>query len=99
MSCRPPAFEDSVYQDRLPLYINCAEVTNIYTNGSYQLIYQNCTPCFVRTKQTHKRQRRGARRQRAQRDRAQDHPVEQRQRDLPTPETTDPETAIYVEVI
>uniref|UniRef100_A0AAR2J936 Ig-like domain-containing protein n=1 Tax=Pygocentrus nattereri TaxID=42514 RepID=A0AAR2J936_PYGNA len=99
MSCRPPVFEDSVYQDRLPLYINCAEVTNIYTNGSYQLIYQNCTPCFVRTKQTYKRQRRGARRLKAQRERGRDHAVDQRVRDIRTPEITDPDTAIYVEVI
>lgn len=35
----------------MPLYINCTEVTHIYTNGSYQLVYQNCTPVFVRTKQ------------------------------------------------
>ncbi|KAL6462450.1 hypothetical protein MHYP_G00288720 [Metynnis hypsauchen] len=98
-SCRPPVFEDSFYQDRVPLYINCAEVTNIYTNGSYQLIYQNCTPCFVRTKQTYKRQRRGARRLKAQRERGRDNAVDQRVRDTRTPETTDPDTAIYVEVI
>lgn len=40
-----------IYQDRMPLYINCTEVTHIYANGSYQLVYQNCTPLFVRTKQ------------------------------------------------
>lgn len=40
-----------IYQDRTPLYINCTEVTHIYTNGSYQLVYQNCTPLFVHTKQ------------------------------------------------
>lgn len=40
-----------IYQDQMPLYINCTEVTHIYTNGSYQLVYQNCTPVFVRTKQ------------------------------------------------
>lgn len=39
------------YQDRMPLYINCTEVTHIYTNGSYQLVYQNCTPLFVHTNQ------------------------------------------------
>ncbi|KAF4102692.1 myelin-associated glycoprotein [Onychostoma macrolepis] len=60
MTYRPP----DVYQERMPLYINCSEVTNVYSNGSYQLIYQNCTPLFVRSKQTYKRQRRGARRQR-----------------------------------
>lgn len=40
-----------IYQDQMPLYINCTEVTHIYTNGSYQLVYQNCTPVFVNTKQ------------------------------------------------
>lgn len=40
-----------IYQDRMPLYINCTEVTHVYTNGSYQLVYQNCTPLFVHTKQ------------------------------------------------
>ncbi|XP_043113617.1 sialoadhesin [Puntigrus tetrazona] len=60
-SCGPPP---GVYQERMPLYINCSEVTNVYSNGSYQLIYQNCTPLFVRSKQLYKRQRRGARRQR-----------------------------------
>ncbi|XP_022542654.2 sialic acid-binding Ig-like lectin 5 [Astyanax mexicanus] len=101
MSRRPPVFEDSVYQDRLPLYINCTEVTNIYTNGSYQLIYQNCTPCFVRTKQIHKRQRRGARRQRVQRERDRENPAEPTERETapPTDPDLDPDTAIYVEVI
>ncbi|XP_016149836.1 B-cell receptor CD22 isoform X2 [Sinocyclocheilus grahami] len=66
---RPPAVRPEllgVCQERMPLYINCSEVTNVYSNGSYQLVYQNCTPLFVRSKQMHKRQRRGARRQRAQ---------------------------------
>ena len=40
-----------IYQDRMPLYINCTEVTHIYTNGSYQLVYQNCTPHFVHNNQ------------------------------------------------
>lgn len=43
--------EMGIYQDQMPLYINCTEVTHIYTNGSYQLVYQNCTPVFVNTKQ------------------------------------------------
>lgn len=73
-----------VYQRRRPLYINCSEVTHIYSNGSYQLIYQNSTPLFVHSKQTHKRQRRGAQHQRVQRL---------------TAVTSDPETAIYLEVI
>lgn len=37
--------------DQMSLYINCTEVTHIYTNGSYQLVYQNSTPLFVHTKQ------------------------------------------------
>lgn len=40
-----------ISQDQMPLYINCTEVTHIYTNGSYQLVYQNSTPLFVHTKQ------------------------------------------------
>ncbi|XP_067253273.1 sialic acid-binding Ig-like lectin 13 [Chanodichthys erythropterus] len=89
MTYRPPTIHPEslgIYQERMPLYINCSEVTHIYTNGSYQLIYQNCTPLFVRSKQMHKRQRRGARRQRVQPER-------------PTPIAIDSDTAIYVEVI
>ncbi|KAF5880163.1 myelin-associated glycoprotein-like, partial [Clarias magur] len=53
MGCAPALYPSAagVYQERTPLYINCSEVTNIYTNGSYQLVYQNCTPCFIRTTQ------------------------------------------------
>ncbi|XP_050988287.1 myelin-associated glycoprotein isoform X2 [Labeo rohita] len=86
---RPPAIHPEhlgIYQERMPLYINCCEVTNVYSNGSYQLIYQNCTPLFVRSKQIYKRQRRRARRQRAQRE-------------TPISITADSDTAIYVEVI
>ena len=36
---------------KTPLYINCTEVTHVYCNGSYQLVYQNATPLFVRTNQ------------------------------------------------
>uniref|UniRef100_A0AAZ1X8D8 Ig-like domain-containing protein n=2 Tax=Oreochromis aureus TaxID=47969 RepID=A0AAZ1X8D8_OREAU len=53
-----------IYQDRMPLYINCTEVTHVYTNGSYQLVYQNCTPLFVRTKQIRPVGRRGGERRR-----------------------------------
>ncbi|XP_047454939.1 B-cell receptor CD22 [Mugil cephalus] len=53
-----------IYQDRMPLYINCTEVTHIYSNGSYQLVYQNCTPLFVRTKQIPAMGRRGGERRR-----------------------------------
>ncbi|KAG1932365.1 myelin-associated glycoprotein [Pimephales promelas] len=89
MAYRPPAIHPEslgIYQERMPLYINCSEVTNIYTNGSYQLIYQNSTPLFVRSKQIHKRERRAARRRREPRER-------------PTNVTIDSDTAIYVEVI
>lgn len=54
MTYRPPAIHPEslgIYQERMPLYINCSEVTHIYTNGSYQLIYQNSTPLFVQSKQ------------------------------------------------
>lgn len=40
-----------IYQNRMPVYINCSEVTNVYSNGSYQLVYQNSTPVFVNAKQ------------------------------------------------
>ncbi|XP_062842121.1 myelin-associated glycoprotein isoform X2 [Trichomycterus rosablanca] len=101
--CGPSVYPDrtGVYQERLPLYINCSEVTNIYTNGSYQLIYQNCTPRFVLTAQTHKRQRRGARRQRRERDRqipavhTHTNLTNQTERTF----TAESDTAIYVEVI
>ncbi|XP_004078500.1 B-cell receptor CD22 [Oryzias latipes] len=59
---RRPIFhpEDlGIYQERMPLYINCTEVTHIYTNGSYQLVYQNCTPVFVRNNQIRPMARRG----------------------------------------
>ncbi|XP_060757012.1 sialoadhesin [Neoarius graeffei] len=110
MGCAPGVYPStvSVYQERTPLYINCSEVTHIYTNGSYQLVYQNCTPCFIRTTQTHKRQRRGARRERRERDRQI--PSEQMERGRQTPVsqmeserqlsiTADSDSAIYVEVI
>ncbi|KAK1806627.1 hypothetical protein P4O66_005131, partial [Electrophorus voltai] len=121
VACRSPVFPDSVniYQDHIPLYINCSEVTHIYTNGSYQLIYQNCTPCFVHSKQAveavypgvkdsldslssfqiHKRQRRGARRQRPHQERDQAIPADERERDRQLPSATDIDTAVYVEVI
>ncbi|XP_062255430.1 B-cell receptor CD22 [Platichthys flesus] len=53
-----------IYQDRMPLYINCTEVTHIYTNGSYQLVYQNCTPHFVHNNQIRPIGRRGGERRR-----------------------------------
>ncbi|XP_041964071.1 sialic acid-binding Ig-like lectin 10 isoform X1 [Alosa sapidissima] len=81
-----------IYQEHAPLYINCTEVTHIYTNGSYQLVYQNCTPCFVRTKQTHKRRRRGAWRDGVQRE-------AERLRAPPGVSTAETDTAIYLEVL
>lgn len=50
---RPAMYPEGteISQDQMPLYINCTEVTHIYTNGSYQLVYQNSTPLFVHTKQ------------------------------------------------
>ncbi|TWW80113.1 sialic acid-binding Ig-like lectin 5 isoform X2 [Takifugu flavidus] len=50
--------------DQMSLYINCTEVTHIYTNGSYQLVYQNSTPLFVHTKQVCPMGRRGGERRR-----------------------------------
>ncbi|KAJ8404976.1 hypothetical protein AAFF_G00328970 [Aldrovandia affinis] len=80
-----------MYQERTPLYINCTEVTHIYTNGSYQLVYQNCTPLFVRNKQVLQRERRvGWTDRRAQRER--------RRPETGRPET-DTETHVYLEII
>ncbi|XP_063054088.1 myelin-associated glycoprotein [Engraulis encrasicolus] len=90
----------AIYQEHTPLYINCTEVTHIYTNGSYQLVYQNCTPRFVRTKQTHKRQRRPGRRERATREAERPRQRERpRERPRPAATTAELETAIYLEVI
>ncbi|XP_035272866.1 sialoadhesin isoform X1 [Anguilla anguilla] len=95
LNCRPSSSvypgNLGIYQERMPLYINCTEVTHIYTNGSYQLIYQNCTPLFVRNKQVlqvPQRQRRIA-----WTDRQRD-----RQRDRQSPETNT-ETPVYLEII
>ncbi|RVE63004.1 hypothetical protein OJAV_G00162910 [Oryzias javanicus] len=66
---RPRVFhpEDlGIYQERTPLYINCTEVTHVYTNGSYQLVYQNCTPVFVRNNQIRPMARRGGERRRGE---------------------------------
>ncbi|XP_056458094.1 sialoadhesin [Gadus chalcogrammus] len=81
---------------KTPLYINCTEVTHVYCNGSYQLVYQNATPLFVRTNQARPIGRRGgerrmrARRERGRRDRAT-------RRETSSREET--ETAIYVEIL
>lgn len=93
LSCSPSSSEYpgtlGIYQEIMPLYINCTEVTHVYTNGSYQLIYQNCTPLFVRSKQViqvHQRER-----QLAWTDR-------QTQRERRHPQT-DTETPVYLEII
>ncbi|XP_075899425.1 sialoadhesin isoform X2 [Nelusetta ayraudi] len=66
LSQRPAGYpeETGIYQDQMPLYINCTEVSHIYTNGSYQLVYQNSTPVFVNTKQIHPISRRWGERRR-----------------------------------
>ncbi|XP_072572626.1 sialic acid-binding Ig-like lectin 13 isoform X1 [Paramormyrops kingsleyae] len=74
-----------LYHEHTSLYINCTEVTHIYTNGSYQLVYQNCTPIFIQNKQ------------RRQRGRQVDFP-NRAQREMQSP-SSDTETAIYVEII
>ncbi|XP_077577369.1 B-cell receptor CD22 [Stigmatopora nigra] len=84
-------------QTRGPVYINCSEVTHVYTNGSYQLLYQNCTPCFIRNKQVRQMGRRGGERRR----RGPPGPPEIR---VPPPEVreasaADLESAIYLEVL
>ncbi|XP_036394841.1 Schwann cell myelin protein [Megalops cyprinoides] len=87
LNCGPPSVYPGnlgIYQDRAPLYINCSEVTHIYTNGSYQLVYQNCTPLFVRN--TQQREGRVAWSDRQPR-RARTRP------------DTDTETHVYLEII
>ncbi|XP_061097934.1 sialic acid-binding Ig-like lectin 7 isoform X2 [Conger conger] len=93
LNCRPSSSvypgNLGIYQEIMPLYINCTEVTHIYTNGSYQLIYQNCTPLFVKSKQVlqvHQKERRVGRMDR------------QRQRERGRPER-DTETPVYLEII
>ncbi|KAM4600437.1 sialoadhesin [Polymixia lowei] len=106
---RPPAVypeELGIYQDRMPLYINCTEVTHIYTNGSYQLVYQNCTPLFVRAKQTHPIGRRGGERRVGERRRGERRGGERQVglgarpvREIQTAAVAEMETAIYVEIL
>ncbi|KAL0984787.1 hypothetical protein UPYG_G00146880 [Umbra pygmaea] len=114
LKCRPSVYpvDMVIYQDRMPLYINCTEVTHIYTNGSYQLVYQNCTPCFVKTKQARPIGRRGGERRGGERRcerRGEERLIGERRgvmvdratRDRPSPASNDTssETAIYLEII
>ncbi|KAG2470392.1 B-cell receptor CD22 [Polypterus senegalus] len=46
-----PLYDNNLYQDRDPLYMNCVEANPVYTNGRFDTLYENCTPCFVRTTQ------------------------------------------------
>ncbi|XP_071782698.2 uncharacterized protein LOC139932729 [Centroberyx gerrardi] len=92
-----------IYQERMPLYINCTEVTHVYTNGSYQLVYQNCTPLFVHTKQIRPMGRRGGERRVGERRRGGERrgggerQAERAVREIQTVAET--ETAIYVEIL
>ncbi|XP_071324513.1 kin of IRRE-like protein 2 isoform X2 [Trachinotus anak] len=91
-----------IYQDRMPLYINCTEVTHIYSNGSYQLVYQNCTPLFVHTNQICPMGRRGGERRR----RGEGAGLDRRAalgvrgtREVQGTAVADAETAIYLEIL
>ncbi|XP_053699602.1 sialoadhesin [Synchiropus splendidus] len=93
-----------IYQDHAPLYINCAEVTHVYTNGSYQLVYQNCTPIFVRNKQIRPMARRGGARRLGEKRRGKA-VRQQEKRDTSELQSSsaaadaDAETGIYLEVL
>ncbi|CAJ1062787.1 sialoadhesin-like [Xyrichtys novacula] len=102
LSRRPAVYPGGIYQDRMPLYINCTEVTHIYTNGSYQLVYQNCTPLFVHTKQMRPIARRGGERRRG----GEGGGIERRAglgvrdtREVQGAAAADAETAIYLEIL
>ncbi|XP_036071804.1 B-cell receptor CD22 isoform X2 [Oryzias melastigma] len=99
---RPRVFhpEDlGIYQERTPLYINCTEVTHVYTNGSYQLVYQNCTPVFVRNNQIRPMARRGGERRRGEGVGHSEVRVGVRETRQVQDTSADPETAIYVEIL
>ncbi|XP_034553968.1 sialoadhesin isoform X2 [Notolabrus celidotus] len=102
LSRRPAVYPGGIYQDRMPLYINCTEVTHIYSNGSYQLVYQNCTPLFVHSKQMHPIARRGGERRRG----GEVGVIERRAgvgfrgtREVQGTAVTDAESAIYLEIL
>nr|XP_020445829.1 sialic acid-binding Ig-like lectin 14 isoform X1 [Monopterus albus] len=91
-----------IYQDRMPLYINCTEVTHIYTNGSYQLVYQNCTPLFVHSKQIRPMGRRGGERRRRGEGGGIDRQASlgsRGTREVQSTAAADAETAIYLEIL
>ncbi|CAM9183557.1 unnamed protein product [Lampetra planeri] len=98
-----------IYQEQTPLYINCTEVTHIYANGNYQLVYQNCTPLFVHSKQIRPMGRRGGEKRMGERRtrRRREGGVLERQGDLGVRCTkeehsttvADAETAIYLEIL
>ncbi|XP_029361005.1 B-cell receptor CD22 isoform X2 [Echeneis naucrates] len=91
-----------IYQDRMPLYINCTEVTHIYTNGSYQLVYQNCTPFFVHSKQMRPMARRGGERRRGGETAGTDTRAAsgvRGTREVQGNAVADAETAIYLEIL
>ncbi|XP_059195066.1 sialoadhesin [Centropristis striata] len=100
LSRRPAVYPEGlgIYQDQMPLYINCTEVTHIYTNGSYQLVYQNCTPLFVHTKQIRPMGRRGGERRRGGEGGGMERRV-RGLREVQGPGVADPETAIYLEIL
>ncbi|XP_018555475.1 B-cell receptor CD22 [Lates calcarifer] len=91
-----------IYQDRMPLYINCTEVTHIYTNGSYQLVYQNCTPLFVHNNQIRPMGRRGGERRRGGEGAGIDRRAAlgvRGTREVQSAAVADAETAIYLEIL
>ncbi|XP_077453811.1 sialoadhesin isoform X2 [Stigmatopora argus] len=95
--CRKKSGKTGPCQTRGPVYINCSEVTHVYTNGSYQLLYQNCTPCFIRNKQVRPMGRRGGERRRGGPPGAPEIRVPPREvREAPA---ADLESAIYLEVL
>ncbi|XP_042346684.1 B-cell receptor CD22 [Plectropomus leopardus] len=104
LSRRPAVYPEGlgIYQDQMPLYINCTEVTHIYTNGSYQLVYQNCTPLFVHTKQIRPMGRRGGERRRGGEGGGTDRQVGlglRGTREVQGTAVADAETAIYLEIL
>ncbi|XP_026228107.1 sialic acid-binding Ig-like lectin 14 [Anabas testudineus] len=91
-----------IYQDKMPLYINCTEVTHIYTNGSYQLVYQNCTPLFVHTDQLRPISRRGGGRRRRGEGGGLDRQAGlgvRGMREVQRTAVAEAETAIYLEIL